>query len=166
MENFLEQLVGLIEKETVLCESLLAMLQRKKAAIVDGQMEQLGGLGLEIERLQNRIGQAEEMRLEMIARACRHLNCEPAELNLRHLSQMAPSHQASRLDECRGKLLSTFHRIKAINRDIRSLLSHGIELVGMSMNVLCGMMVPHYVYGNSGAAVNGAQSGRIVSQTI
>lgn len=166
MENFLENLILLLDQETALLENLLHSLERKKKAIIEAKVELLRNAGQEIEAVQVQISQVEQRRKELIAMAAQHMRCLPDALTLGSLSTMAPPHQASRLSRCREKLGATLGRIRALNGDLGNLLSHAIQLVGTSVNVLSGMVTPHFVYGHGGTATGGFQRGRLLSRTI
>jgi len=166
MDELLEKLVVLLEQETLFWESLDLLLQRKKKAVINAEIEAVNRITREVEILKQKIGQAEDRRREMLRQVALAMNCSPDELSLKKLSEIVQEPHALRLAECRSKFLITVERIRVINNSIHSLLSHAIQMVGMSFSVLSGMMTPHTVYGDTGAEMRGDQSGRVLSQNI
>jgi flagellar biosynthesis/type III secretory pathway chaperone len=166
MNRQLEQLVFAIESETTLLEDMHTLLQEKKKAVVGARIDMLDRLGEKCHTLKDQIRQAEWHRRTLFSDIARRLDCHPDQLSLKKLALAVKEPHASRLLECRDAVLDVTERVRGLNGAIRSLLSHSMQLVAGSINVLSSMTAAPTVYGDRGMTQGNHQSGRLLSRNV
>jgi flagellar biosynthesis/type III secretory pathway chaperone len=140
MEHLLEKLLGLLEHATELYQSLYAVVQQEKDAVVGLNLQQL-----------NRACKAKDNLL----------------LKLRtQLSLWVEEPYAGMLRERSTDLLSLIQTLQEANQQNKTLLSHSLELIHGSYNLLNNAMADSPVYYPRGDVQNNRQTGKLVCGDI
>ena len=94
------------------------------------------------------------------------MNCEPRDISLIQLSNLVKEPYAGRLRICSTKLLSLIQELQEANRQNKMLLSHSLELVQGSFNLLNNVMAANPVYYRSGDLHKSKQTGKLLSGDV
>jgi flagellar biosynthesis/type III secretory pathway chaperone len=88
MEHLLNKLIGLLEHAAELYQSLLAVVQKEKKAVMGLNLNQLNKACKAKDNLLLKLRILEEQRAQLIGRLAVDLGCSPQELSLNKLSQL------------------------------------------------------------------------------
>ena len=166
MELLLNELLGLLEGEIRLYDSLLLALQKEKRAVVDSNLEELNEANRKKESLFLKIRILDEQRLTILEKLADKLGQPAQNLTLTKLSQLVEEPQSTQLADCRSRLLSLAQSIQEVNLSNKALLNHSLDLVRSSLTLLSDLMPSNPVYYRTGKMKDGDQSGRVVSGKI
>lgn len=166
MEHLLEKLFGLLEHATELYQSLFAVVQKEKDAVVGLNLQQLNEACKAKENLLLKLRILEERREQLMDKLAAVLNCEPRDISLIQLSNLVKEPYAGRLRICSTKLLSLIQELQEANRQNKMLLSHSLELVQGSFNLLNNVMAANPVYYRSGDLHKSKQTGKLLSGDV
>lgn len=166
MEHLLEKLFGLLEHATELYQSLFAVVQKEKDAVVGLNLQQLNEACKAKENLLLKLRILEEQREQLMDKLAAVLNCEPHDISLIQLSNLVKEPYAGRLRICSTKLLSLIQELQEANRQNKMLLSHSLELVQGSFNLLNNVMAANPVYYRSGDLHKSKQTGKLLSGDV
>jgi flagellar biosynthesis/type III secretory pathway chaperone len=144
MEHLLEKLFGLLEHATELYQSLFAVVQKEKDAVVGLNLQQLNEACKAKENLLLKLRILEERREQLMDKLAAVLNCEPHDISL----------------------LSLIQELQEANRQNKMLLSHSLELVQGSFNLLNNVMAANPVYYRSGDLHKSKQTGKLLSGDV
>ena len=157
MEQLLKKLLGLLEHATELYQSLFAVVQQEKDAVV----------GLNLQQLNQACKAKDNLLLKLrILEEQRELNCSPQEISLTQLSQWVEEPYAGMLRERSTELLSLIQTLQEANQQNKALLSHSLELIHGSYNLLNNAMATSPVYYRRGDVQNNGQTGKFVCNDI
>ena len=166
MEHLLEKLFGLLVHATELYQSLFAVVQKEKDAVVGLNLQQLNEACKAKDNLLLKLRILEEQREQLMDRLAVALNCGPHEISLTQLSNMVEEPYAGRLRACSTRLLSLIQKLQAANQQNKMLLSHSLELVQGSYDLLNNVMAANPVYYRSGDLHKSKQTGKLLSGDV
>ena len=166
MNHLLEKLLTILEEETLGWESVDRLLRRKKTAVISADVATVERTSREMEMLTRQLEGMEGHRRKVVEDLASALGYSSADLNLNRISALVDEPYGLKLARCRLRMLQLLEGIQILNESVRALISHAIQMVGISFSVLNNMMTPHTVYGGGGTAIRGNQSGRLLSQNI
>jgi flagellar biosynthesis/type III secretory pathway chaperone len=94
------------------------------------------------------------------------LNCEPYEISLTQLSNLVDEPYAGWLHTCSAKLLSLIQKLQEANQQNKMLLSHSLELVQGSYDLLNNVMAANPLYYRSGDLYKSKLTGKLLSGDV
>ncbi len=166
MEHLLNKLIGLLAHATEIYQSLLRVVQNEKDAVVGLNLKQLNMACKTKDNLLLKLRILEEQRQQVMDRVADELGCSSRGLTLTQLSQQVDESYARRLlDRCTD-LLALIQTLQDVTQQNKSLMSHSMQLIQGSCNLLNNLMAANPVYYRSGNVDNGDQTGRLLSGDI
>ena len=166
MEHLLKKLLGLLEHATELYQSLFAVVQQEKDAVVGLNLQQLNQACKAKDNLLLKLRILEEQREQLMDKLASELNCSPQEISLTQLSQWVEEPYAGMLRERSTDLLSLIQTLQEANQQNKALLSHSLELIQGSYNLLNNAMATSPVYYRRGDVQGNGQTGKLVCGDI
>ena len=166
MEHLLDKLLGSLEHATELYRSLFRVVQNEKDAVVGLNLQQLNEACKAKENLLLKLRILEEGREQLMDRVAAELDCSPQGLTLTELSQLVDEPYAHRLRDRSTDLLALIHTLQDATRQNKFLMSHSMQLIQGSYNLLNNLMAANPVYYRSGNVQNNAQTGKLLNGDI
>ena len=163
MDLLLKKLLGLLEEETTLLESLLRVLQNEKGAVVDSNIKALDKATKEKENLILKIRILEEQRMHLMERVADVLDHPAQFLTVTQLSQLVEAPYSNRLKECCSNISALTQSIQDLSDTNKGLLVHSLELVRDSLSLFDNLMAPPPVYYRTGKIHANGQTGKVLS---
>lgn len=138
MASLMENLIEVLEQESVEYEGLLSLSQKKTPIIVSGNLEQLQKITDDEQELVGRIARLEKKRAETTADIANVLNRDVTGLKLTNLIGMlaARPEEQQRLAAVHDRLRSAVRGLQRTNEQNRELLVNALEMVEFEMNLL------------------------------
>lgn len=166
MEHLLNKLIGLLAHATEIYQALLQVVQNEKDAVVGLNLKQLNEACKTKDNLLLKLRILEEQRQQVMDRVADELGCSSWGLTITQLSQQVDESYARRLlDRCTD-LLALIQTLQDVTQQNKSLMSHSMQLIQGSCNLLNNLMAANPVYYRSGNVDSGDQTGRILSGDI
>ena len=166
MEHYLNKLIGLLEHTTELYQSLLAVVQDEKNAVVGLDLQQLNDACKAKDNLLLKLRILEEQREQVMVRLAKEIGCSPQGLTLTQLSLLVEESRARRLVNLSRDLLTLIESLQDAMQQNRFLISHSMQLIKGSYNLLNNIMVANPVYYRSGNVKNTNQTGKLLNGAI
>jgi flagellar biosynthesis/type III secretory pathway chaperone len=163
MEHLLDKLFRLLTHATELYRSLLRIMENEKDAVIGLNLKQLNEVCKAKDNLLLKLRILEEQRLQVMHRIAAELGCSPEGLTLTRLSEQIDESYARRLVDCSTDLLALIQTLQEVTQQNKSLMSHSMQLIQGSCNLLNNIMVEHPVYYRSGAVESADETGRLWS---
>ncbi len=134
----MENLIGILEKESGEYEVLLSLSQSKTPVIASGNLENLQKITDEEQDLVGRINHLEKLRIEVTADIANVLNKDVESLKLTNLIAMLESRPAEQkaLAAVHDRLQAAVRGLKRANEQNRELLNNALEMVEFEMNMV------------------------------
>jgi len=166
MNFLLDNLLDVLNEEMGFYRQLILSLQKEKKAVVDSKIEVLNEAGKEKENQLLKIRILEEERVKIIEELACKLGHPCQEITLSELSQIIKEPYAERLSSCCSNLKSLLQSIQEINQDNKMLITHSIELVKGSLNLLNQLAAPNSIYCRTGRVKTNIFNGKLLSGEI
>ena len=166
MEHLLKKLLRLLEHATELYQSLFAVVQQEKEAVVSLNLQHLNQACKAKESLLLKLRILEEQREQLMDKLASDLGCSPQEISLTQLSQWVEEPYAGLFRERSTDLLALIQKLQKSNRQNKSLLSHSLELIKGSYNLLNNAMADSPVYYRRGDVQKNRPTGRLLCGDI
>ena len=166
MKHLLEKLLGSLEQATELYQSLFRVLQNEKDVVVGLNLKQLNEACKAKDNLLLKLRILEERRVQLMDRVAAELGRSPQGLTLTELSQLVDEPYADRLRDRCTDLLALMHTLQDVTRQNKFLMSHSLQLVQGSYNLLNNLTAANPVYYRSGNIRNHGQTGKLVNGDI
>lgn len=166
MEHLLKKLVELLEHATELYQSLFAVVEQEKDAVVGLNLQQLNQACKAKDNLLLKLRILEEQREQLMDKLASELGCSPQEISLTQLSQWVEEPYAGMLRERSTDLLLLIQTLQEANQQNKSILTHSLELIQGSYNLLNHAMTASPVYYRGGDVQNNGQTGKLVCGDI
>lgn len=164
MASLMENLIDILNKESIEYEGLLDLSQKKTPIIVSGNLENLQTITDEEQVLVGRINHLEKQRMDVTADIANVLNKDVQTLKLAYLIEVLAGRPAeqSKLAEAHDRLQASVHGLQRINEQNKELLGNALEMVEFEMNLLQAMKAaPETANYNRGAYTAGDTMGVI-----
>ena len=166
MEHLLDKLLGSLEQATELYQSLLRVVQNEKDAVVELNLQQLNEACKAKDNLLLKLRILEERRVQLMVRVAGELDRSPQGLTITELSLRVDEPYAHRLRDRSTDLLALIHALQGATQQNKSLMSHSMQLIKGSYNLLNNLMTANPVYYQSGNVQNNAQTGKLLNGDI
>ena len=162
MASLMENLIDILDRESVEYEGLLEISQRKTPIIVSGNLEDLQKITDEEQNVVNRLNTLERKRIEVTADIATVLNKDVTKLTLTNLISLLkgrPGEQGA-LASLHDRLQRTVHELQRVNEQNGSLLRDAREMVEFEINLLqASRLAPETANYNKGAYSAGSTMG-------
>lgn len=159
MASLMENLVDVLEKESIEYEILLGLSMDKTPVIVAGDLEKLQKITDEEQLVIARINQLDAKREEVVKDIANVINADPNKVKLVDFIKMLeqrPAEQAQ-LAQAHDKLRSVALQMQRVNEQNRELIEHAKEMVEFDLNVIHSMKAaPETANYNRGAYSSGS----------
>ena len=166
MEHLLDKLLESLEHATELYQSLFQVVQNEKDAVVGLNLQQLNEACKAKDNLLLKLRILEERRVQLMNRFAAELGRSPQGLTLTELSRLVDESYAERLRERSTDLQALIHTLQDATRKNKFLMSHSLQLVQSSYNLLNNLTSANPVYYRSGNVQNNGQTGKLLSGDI
>ncbi len=166
MEHLLDKLLGSLEHATELYRSLFRVVQNEKDAVVGLNLQKLNEACKAKDNLLLKLRILEERREQLMDRVAAELGRSAQGLTLTELSQLVDEPHAHRLRDRSTDLLALIHTLQDATRQNKFLMSHSMQLIQGSYNLLNNLMTANPVYYRSGNVQNNAQTGKLLNGDI
>jgi flagellar biosynthesis/type III secretory pathway chaperone len=166
MEHLLDKLLGSLEQATELYQSLFRVLQNEKDAVVGLNLQQLNEACKAKDNLLLKLRILEEQREQIMDRLTAELGRSTPGLTITELSLLVDQPYAERLRERSTDLLALIQALQDITQQNKFLMSHSMQLIQGSYNLLNNLMAANPVYYQSGNIQNNAQTGKLLNGDI
>ena len=166
MEHLLNKLIGLLEHTTELYQSLFAVVQNEKNAVVSLDLQQLNEACKAKDNLLLKLRILEEQREQVMVRLAAEIGCSSQGLTLTQLSLLVDESYGRRLTSLSRDLLALIQSLQDATQQNKFLMSHSMQLIRGSYNLLNNLMAANPLYYRSGNVQNTDQTGKLVSGAI
>lgn len=154
MASLMEDLIDVLEKESVEYGNLLNLSMRKTPVIVSEDLEQLAKITDEEQLIVSRINHLDNVRIEAVKDIANVLNKDVTTLKIADLIKMLgprPEEQ-QKLAAAFDSLREVVRNVARINEQNRELIQSALEMVQFNMNLLHSMKAaPETANYNKGA---------------
>lgn len=147
----MKALIRRIEREVGLYDRLLHRMKGDHAAVMAGDVESLLSRVAEKKELLSEIEEAAAGRAELAGRMAERFGLNAQELSLKRLAHRMPPAEASKLMDCRRRLLHRVEAVSLLNRKDRALIEHAIGLAQGMRIFLENLRTPPRVYRHTGS---------------
>ena len=166
MEHLIKKLIGLLEHTTELYKLLFAVVQNEKNAVVGLDLQQLNEACKAKDNLLLKLRILEEQHEQIMVRLAAEIGCSPQGLTLTQLSLLVDESFARRLIDISRELLALIQSLQDATQQNRFLMSHSMQLIQGSYNLLKTLMAANPLYYRSGNMQNTDQTGKLLSGAI
>lgn len=166
MEHLIKKLIGLLEHTTELYKLLFAVVQNEKNAVVGLDLQQLNEACKAKDNLLLKLRILEEQREQIMVRLAAEIGCSPQGLTLTQLSLLVDESFARRLIDISRELLALIQSLQDATQQNKFLMSHSMQLIQGSYNLLNTLMAANPLYYRSGNMQKTDQTGKLLSGAI
>lgn len=166
MERLLKKLIGLLEHATELYQSLFAVVQNEKNAVVGLDLQKLNEACKAKDNLLLKLRILEEQREQIMLRLADEIGCSPQGLTLTQLSLLVDESYARKLNDCSRDLLMLIQSLQDAMQQNKFLMSHSMQLIQGSYNLLSNLMAANPLYYRSGSVQKTDQTGRLLRGAV
>ena len=162
----LDQLLRTLNQETELYRTMLTVIDKEEVAIIQSALNPLNEAGMEKENILKKLRSVEEQRCLLVRALSEVLGYPYRELTLSKISQMVDEPFAGRLKQVSTDLSVLLDRLRSANRRNHLLITHSLELLKGSFNLLSELMASNTVYYRSGNIQSANATGQWVRSEI
>lgn len=154
MASLIENLISILEQESVEYEKLLGLSQKKTPVIVAGDLKQLEQITDEEQLVASRITHLDNKREAVIKDIANVTNKDVESLKLVNIIEMLANRpqESKKLAEVHDKLKTVVGSMQQVNEQNKELIAHSLEMVEFDINLLQAMKAaPETANYNKGA---------------
>ena len=154
MASLIENLINILEQESVEYETLLGLSMKKTPVIVSGDLQALQQITDEEQVVAGKITNLDNRRAEIMKDIANVTNKDVNTLKLVNLIQMLESRpsESRQLAEVHDKLKNIVGHVKRVNEQNGDLIKQSLEMIAFDMNLLQAMKAaPETANYNKGA---------------
>ncbi len=166
MEQLLNRLLMLLMDEVGLYQSLLAVYQDERQALLSFALDNITATSKKKENLILKVKILEEQRIHIIDQIAESLKHPASDLTLTRLAEKVDIRYSYKLSTLGAELSSVLEEMGALHRANRSLITHSQGLVSGSLALLNNNLAPDPVYHRDGSVSTQGQNGRLLTRTI
>jgi flagellar biosynthesis/type III secretory pathway chaperone len=166
LNSILERLINLLERETALYRSMLAVIEQEKDAVVQSDLKFLYETGTAKEKILRDLQIKEKKRRQLVGDLAVSLECPARDLTLTRIAQLVDEPYAAKLNRVNEDFSSVLHQVQNANQRNKQILEHSLELLRGSLNLLNEGLSPNPVYYRSGNIQGTKPTGNCVSSEI
>jgi flagellar biosynthesis/type III secretory pathway chaperone len=165
-DTMVEQLLGILGRETELYQALSAVMKKEKNAAIQSDLKFLNEAETEKENILVGLGRLEEQRQDLVAGLADSLGHPPQDMNLTMISQWVGEPFAGRLKQAGSDLSALSESLQIANQRNKQLFEHSRELLTGSLSLLSELKAPHSIYYRTGNIQSNPASGKCVCDEI
>ena len=165
-EAMLEQLLGILSRQTELYQAMSAVMNKEKDAAIQSELMVLNEAEMEKENILAALVLFEEQRHQLVARLADTLEYPLQDMNLTMISQLVGEPFAGRLKQARSDLAALLDSLQVANQGNKLLFEHSRELLRGSFNLLSELKAPNPIYYSTGTLQNTSVAGKCVCDEI
>jgi len=165
-EEMLEQLLGILSRETELYQAMAAVMNKEKDAAIQSELIVLNEAEMEKENILAALVLYEEQRHQLVTSLAGTLEYPPQDMNLTMISQLVDEPFAGRLKQARSELSALLESLQVANQSNKQLFEHSRELLTGSFNLLSELKAPNPIYYRTGTVQNTSAAGKCVCDEI
>lgn len=161
MASIMEELMDVLEKESVEYESLLELSKEKTPAIVAGKLEELREINDKEQDVVSRIQKLEHKREEVVKDIATVTNRNADTLKVTVIIEMLGNRpeEQKKLSVIHDRLKTAVNAVVSINNQNKTLIEHSLEMIEFDMNLFKSMrQAPEVANYNKGAYNTGGTS--------
>ena len=166
IEEMIEQLLGILSRETQLYQAMSAVMNKEKDAAIQSELIALNEAEIEKENILVTLGQLEKQRHNLVTRLADTLGYPSQDINLTKISQLVGEPFAGRLKQARSDLAALLDSLQVANQGNKLLFEHSRELLRSSFNLLSELKAPNPIYYRTGTLQNTSVAGKCVCDEI
>ncbi len=166
LDLMLEQLLGLLGQEIGLYQSMLAVINKEKAAAVGSALDALNEAGLEKENILVALRKIDQQRRRLVTDLAAKLGYPLQKLTLKKLAQEVDEPFAGRLRQASTDLKSVLSQVQEANQSTQQLFEHSLELLRGAFNLLSELLSANTVYYRTGNIHSSNSTGKCVCSDI
>jgi len=166
LDLMLEQLLGLLDQESELYQSMLAVIAKEKAAAVGSELDALNEAGLEKENILVALRNIDQQRRRLVADLAEKLEYPPQKLTLKKIAAEVDEPFAGRLRQANSDLKSVLSQVQEANQRTQHLFEHSLELLRGAFNLLNELHSANTVYHRTGNIHSPNSTGKCVCSDI
>lgn len=138
MASLLENLIEVLDSECAAYEKLIGLAESKTPAIIAGNIEELGKITEDEQKIVGTIQGMEKQRNKFLADIANVVNRDVTTLKLIDLIQMLEKmpDQKDLLAGVQKRLRATIDKLKAVNDKNQMLLADKLEMVDFNLNMI------------------------------
>ena len=141
---------------------MLAVIDKEKQAVVATNLAELNDAAKIKDNILLKLRILDEQRHHQLRLLADDLKQPVEELNLSKLARLVQAPHAARLNRLQSALVTIIGKIQQANERNRALVSHSLELVKSSVNLLNNAMASNPVYFATGDLQHSDQTGKIL----
>ena len=162
----LDQLLSVLNQETVLYRTMLTVIDKEEVAVMRSALNPLNEAGMEKENILKKLRTVEEQRCLLVRKLSEILGYPYRDLTLSKISQLVDEPFAGRLKQVSTDLAVLLDRLRRANRRNHRLITHSLELLRGSFNLLGELMASNTVYYRTGNIQSANATGQWVRSEI
>ena len=154
MASLMENLIDVLEKESIEYDNLLKLSMRKTSVIVSEDLDELAKITDEEQLIVDRINHLDNIRNESVNDIANVLNKDVTKLKIADLIKMLGSRpeEQQKLAAVYDKLHDVVQNVARVNNQNRELIKSALEMVQFNMNLIHSMKAaPETANYNKGA---------------
>lgn len=136
----LEELISILEKETLLYQNFLQILRDERESISSFSVDNLNAAVSRKLELAAAIREAEGTRGAIVGSMGDSLNVNNIEFTISYMIKVLPEPHAARLRNCAQSLSSLVREVSEFNKDNGVLIERSLKYISDSINILSGMV--------------------------
>jgi flagellar biosynthesis/type III secretory pathway chaperone len=166
MELMINQLLGVLERESELYRSMLTVIDKESKAAVRADLNALTEASEEKENILVKLRLIEEQRIRLVREMAETLGYPLRDFTITMISQLVGEPFAGRLSQAGADLSKVLNTVKDANHRNKQLFEHSRELLRGSFNLLSELTQSDMVYYRTGNVQRTYQTGKCVNGEI
>jgi len=151
MEETLEELIGLVNREVHVFQELLATLNAQYQAVLREDVDRVWDNTTKVRELVEKTKMLEKNRIDKTAKISTHLGLDEPEPTLVKIIPLVELQYSNRLRDLRTLLISLSKRIKDTNLRNKRLLNRALNMVNTNIRLLTTGQKKPALYNEKGA---------------
>jgi flagellar biosynthesis/type III secretory pathway chaperone len=166
MELMINQLLGVLERESEFYRSMLTVIDKESKAAVRADLNALTEASEEKENILVKLRLIEEQRIRLVREMAEALGYPLRDFTITMISQLVGEPFAGRLSQAGADLSKVLNTVKDANHRNKQLFEHSRELLRGSFNLLSELTQSDMVYYRTGNVQRTYQTGKCVNGEI
>ncbi len=157
MDNLINELTDVLEKEAALYNELLSISRRKTPVLVEGKVAELENITKEEQSLVLQLSELENRREKLMEEVSGKMSIKPENLTVTELVKHVGNRQGERLDKVRKHILDVIEELRSTNQLNAELVRNSLDFINFSLNLITSFEGEGNTY-NGGAKKSGSKA--------
>lgn len=166
MDSMINQLLGVLDRESKLYRALLEVIEKESKAAVRSELNSLIDAREEKENILMKLRLLEEQRIKLVGKVAEDFGYSRQDVTLTEISRLVEKPLAEKLKQAGTSLSSLLNTLIEANNRSKRLFEHSLELIRGSLNLLSDLTHSDTVYYSTGNIQRNYQTGRCVDGEI